>query len=747
MSDLPRRHPDGAERDGVRRRWLALRDRLAASDPGFGRLHGAVAVTVGVGTTLPVQQLVASLVGVEGQAAFAMTLFGAVVAMLGSNALAGMRRREKPVAALGFPVAVALGLVLAVLTDAHRAVQVPAFALVLFAAVWVRRFGGAWFFYGFMAWMGFFFATFLQASWDLVPELLLAAVVSSAWILLLGTTVLHTNPRRVLHSTIGSFFSRGRSVARAAADLLALSPRSVRRRARAVDTLVVRRAGMGEAALLADAWSAEPAAVPDGWSAAALRRRLIEAQQAMERVAIAAVRLRGADAVIASEAQTAVEHLASRRDVAALIACDRLRRRADEVEAAGGHGWWTARHLAYGVEEFLRFDAAVDDPPEVDPGEDEFEAASMLAFGGLPGSPAVAKEVPALGRHNPVARLSLTSRQAVQVAVAGVLAILIGTLLSPTRYYWAVITTFVMFTGTSTRYETFDKGVARIGGTLVGLVAAVWLAHVTAGHDALVLTIILVAVFGAFYLAKVSQAAMTLCITVLLGEMYTVLGTFSDAVLVLRLGETAVGAVAGIVVALLFAPLSTHDAVRSARDEMLGSMAGLLESVASYADGAEVHDLDAQVRRLDDGARRLALIARPLTRQVAWGWGSASPRTARRLRLYVAAVSQCRALVVALQHAPPSAPDATAAAARSIAQAVRAMAERPPGAAVPEAEVPLHDGDHALFVDPAAASHDDPVVRHLHHLAATLTQLAQTSPAPGGQTGDSPNASGSRVTR
>jgi uncharacterized membrane protein YccC len=482
---------------------------------------------------------------------------------------------------------------------------------------------------------------------------------------------------------------------------------------------------MGEAALLVDAWSAERSAVPEGWSAAALRRRLIEAQQAMERVAVAATRLREADPWLRSEAQTAVEHLAGRRDTAALIACDRLGRRAAEVERQGGDGWWPAKHLAYGVEEFLRFDAAVDEPPEVDPGEAEFEAASMLAFGGLPGSPAVAKDVAAQGRWNPVARLSMTSRQAVQVALAGVVAIGLGTLLSPTRYYWAVITAFVMFTGTGTRYETVDKGVARIVGTVLGLVAAVLLAHVTAGHHVVVLALILVSVFGAFYLAKVSQAAMTFFITVLLAEMYTVLGTFSDAVLVLRLGETAVGAAAGIGVALLFAPLSTRATVRNARDVMLDSMATLLESVASSAEGTPSADLDGQMRRLDDDARRLALVARPLTRHV--GWGSSSPRTARRLRLYIAAVSQCRALVIAVQRRPPTAPTATAAAARALAEAARALSALPPGSVVPGAVEPLVDGEHALFADPGAAAHTDPVVRHLHHLAGTLTEVAQTS--------------------
>jgi hypothetical protein len=51
---------------------------------------------------------------------------------------------------------------------------------------------------------------------------------------------------------------------------------------------------------------------------------------------------------------------------------------------------------------------------------------------------------------------------------------------------------------------------------------------------------------------------------------------------------------------------------------------------------------------------------------------------------------------------------------------------QPPGAAVPEAERPLADGDLALFGDEASAHADDPVVRSLHHLGSTLSQVAQT---------------------
>ena len=639
----------------VRRILLEAKDRVAASDPGLGRLRQALSATLSVGTALPVQLLVAHLLGWSGQVAFATTMFGAVVAMLGSNALVAKRRGAAVRTAAYFPLAVAVGLVPATLAGGHRLLQVIGFAVALFLAVWVRRFGTDFFFYGFMAWMGFFFATFLQATWGLVPELLVAAVVSTAWVVLLTTTVLRSDPQRVLHSTLGACFARGRAVARECVDLLEARDAGPRTQQRALRSLSGQQAGLAETALLAEAWSAEPDALPAGWSAAALRRRTLEMQQAVERFAGAAVALRGASKELVAEARRAVDHLARRRDLAAAVASERLDRLADAAREAGDDDWWPARHLAYGVREFLRFDAAVDDPPEVDPGEDEFEAAVGLVFGNLPGAPSVARDVPVrAGRWNPVGRLSMTSRQAVQVMLAGILAIALGTLLSPTRYYWAVIAAFVTFTGTGTRTETFLKGSARIAGTLVGLVAAVLLAHVTAGHDVAVFATILASIFLAFYLVKVSYAAMTFFITILLGQLYTVLGSFSDQLLELRLGETAVGAVVGVLVAMVIAPLSTRDTVQSARDELLEALRELLEGVAAYAGGARV-DLDALTRALDDRARRIALVARPLTRPLVLGH---SPRrTRRRLGLYVTAVTQARALVVALQRRPVTHPE------------------------------------------------------------------------------------------
>ena len=120
-----------------------------------------------------------------------------------------------------FPVALGLGMAAGVTVDAHTDLMLAVFVLVMFAAVYIRRFGLPYFFYGFMGWMGYFFSTFLHATWPMVPALLVAIVVATAWVLLLSVTVLRTHPTRTLRRTVRAFDARARAVARAGADLLA----------------------------------------------------------------------------------------------------------------------------------------------------------------------------------------------------------------------------------------------------------------------------------------------------------------------------------------------------------------------------------------------------------------------------------------------------------------------------------------------------------------------------------------------
>ncbi|MGH3444641.1 MAG: hypothetical protein ACRDPB_04645, partial [Nocardioidaceae bacterium] len=184
--------------------WLAgARGRLLASDPGRGRLSMAFAAALAVGTTLAVEYVFAALTGAGAQGSLVSMLLGAVVAMLGANALGGAGNGiwDKVRTAVFFPVAIGIGMLAAVLVGPHTALMLGVFVLVMFLAVLVRRFGLPFFFYGFMTWMGYFFATFLHATLATLPGLVLATVVATVWILLLSATVLRTKPRSTMRST------------------------------------------------------------------------------------------------------------------------------------------------------------------------------------------------------------------------------------------------------------------------------------------------------------------------------------------------------------------------------------------------------------------------------------------------------------------------------------------------------------------------------------------------------------------
>jgi hypothetical protein len=687
------------------------------SDPGWGRLRQAVGAVICVASTLPIQYVVARALDFPASTVTVTALFGSIIAVLGWDALAAKRRREVYRAAAVFPIAVATGVAPAMSAADHPSVQAVGFVLAIFAAVWVRRLGPDWTSYGFLMWIGYFFATFLQARWDLFPEMMAATMLSSAWVALLGSSILRHRPDLALQATLRAFIVQSRAVARACAEQLEgpSRPRRHERRSAHVDS---RRATLAETAVLVDAWSAEPGALPTSWSATALRRRCIETHQAVDRFAMAAVALRAGPGGLREEAARALEHVARRHDLAALASAERLDALADEARRDGDEFWWPSRHVAYGVTEFVRLASSSGDQPEEPDGEEVFESVSKLVLGRLPGSPAVAVDVAARAhRWNPVGRMSLTTRQAVQATLACAIAVVAGSLLSPERYYWAVITVLVTITGTSTRSETFLRGAARVSGTLAGLAAAIALARLTSAYPVALVPSVLMAVFGVFYYAKASFAWSTFFVTILLGQMYAALGAYNDSLLQVRLGETLLGVAAGVAVAVAFAPLSTQDTVNHARRQVLEALGDLLDAVARRLDGAST-SLDAVAYRLEDHARSAALVSQPLihpllTRRVA-------DRNRRSLDLHLAAVTQARALVVAVQRRRVADPATARAAAMRLAKAAHSMgALRSPTAT---ADI-LESTELSLFTDPEALRGGDPATRQLHHLASTLRSI------------------------
>lgn len=564
------------------RGWLVeYTDRLTASDPGHSRIRMALSGVIGMGTALAVEFLLGVVTHAQPSGLIVSMMLGAVVAMMGTMALSGLTAGTAALTALFFPVAVGVGLTAGVLVGGHGTLDLIVFVAIMFVAVFIRRFGRSYFFYGFMMWMGYFFATLLHATAPLLPGLLIAVSVAAAWVLVLSLTVLRTNKNRALRATIRAYDARARALAREIADLLETSPGDERRFDNRRGKLMSKQAGLAEAALMVEGWSEDPHALPPDWSGGALRRRLLDSQHILDRVAASAVALAGKDPTLVARAREAADMVGQRDDVGARAAAKDLLDMAGRAESIDGDGWTPARHFGLAVLGFL--DLAEQALSPTDGADDEFEPTTMLAMGNLPGSGAAFKDVPARGtRWNPLARLDMVTRQAIQVTIAGFLAIYFGRLLSDTRYYWAIIAAFVAFTGTATRAETFTKAFNRVLGTVAGLFASIWIANLTAGNVGLVIFVILASMFCGFYLIRVSYAYMIFFITIMVGQMYSVLHEFSDGLLVLRLEETAIGAAAGILVSLVVVPLSATDAVRAARDAMFADLRDLLRGAAHY---------------------------------------------------------------------------------------------------------------------------------------------------------------------
>ena len=134
-----------------------------------------------------------------------------------------------------------------------------------------------------------------------------------------------------------------------------------------------------------------------------------------------------------------------------------------------------------------------------------------------------------------------STRQAIQVAVAAALAIVVGEAISPSHWYWAVIAAFVIFVGTNSWAETLDKGWQRLLGTVLGVPSGVLVATLVSGNTIASLVMIFVCIFCAFYFMKVTYSLMTFWISTMLALMYGLLGEFTFGLLLLRIEETAVG--------------------------------------------------------------------------------------------------------------------------------------------------------------------------------------------------------------
>ena len=633
---------------------------LSGVDPGLVRLRLA---SIGTASMILAAAATSGVRWLSGQPV-TMVLVGALLAMISNlavNEVEVPRLRITTLLMLGPAlVSLAAGTLLA----SHRVFADVVFVTVTVVAVYIRRFGARGFALGMAAFMAFFVTQLLHGTPAQLPWLLVAATLGIGSTLVLRGWAFAERPQRTLHRLVRAFYARLHGLIEAAANLLTAPPQDIEDQLHDVER---RRAGLNDAALLlADSLQRgeddhqDDATGGDGGDRDQADRllSLLDTELAAERLAVAATRLvelaspvdggsrrallAGLDGLAAASATGTAPAMIStllgeaKRSVAAL---------ATETQGYSGRIQPVAFamiRLANAMETAQRAQGgcpAKDDaalrPPD---GPDGAAApAERLAGPDRPAASGTDQDDAATGTDADQPQgLALSTRQALQVGIATSLAITVGELVSPARWYWAVLTAFIVFANTSSRGDVISRGWQRLVGTVGGVLAGMGLAVLVSGHELLALLVLFGCAFLTLYLMRIAQWLMAFWITAVLAVLYGLIGQFSVHTLVLRIEETAVGVALGTLSAYLVLPKRTQEAFGEALGEMVDAadavLAGSVERILGQQPASPLGQL---TRDLHQALSTLRQRAKPLDNPLPWRRGRSSYQRTLRVLTYV----------------------------------------------------------------------------------------------------------------
>ena len=689
------------------------------SDPGLLRLRMATRTTAALVCALVLLYLLTRATGQP----VTVALLGVLITMVSGRAVNEPDPRQQKITMALLPLPAALAITAAALLAPHRVAADIVFVAVVFAAVYIRRYGPRGRALGMVMFMAYFFTLYLRAKTAELPWLIAAVLVGTMCSFVISTYVLPDRPERVLRATMRSLRALMAIVVDTTAEALQTGRLDERRRRR----LRARTARLNETALMVQGQiedKVDPAPLWPGVSGEQLALWLFDAELTVERVATAGARA----AAVASENPTAIPAATRAQLAAALAQLARairvpqpgdLRRAADMAQrllddrpsaaVADDPGAAAVRRLT------LAIIAATRAVSEV---RARVERATTSSTEVIESAPSAVSG----GDTSPQHGLRPTTRQAIQVAVAAALAIVVGESVSPSRWYWAVIAAFVIFAGTNTWGETLTKGWQRLLGTALGVPCGILIATLVSGDRAVSLVLIFVCLFFSFYFMRVTYSLMTFWITTMLALLYGLLGEFTFHLLLLRIEETAIGAVIGVAVAILVLPANTRTAVRRDAHAFLTTLSELIEtSVATlFGDHAPMSPTET-ARELDRNLLQFRTTAKPL---IAGVGGISGRRSIRRgLRVLTACDRYGRTLARNSERyddASPQLVDAVTSAAAQIRRNIDALDTIRDHAATVAAATDLLDAAESLVCapdgDPGPGSDGRRLLTALHAL-------------------------------
>lgn len=652
-------------------KWREILMRLVAVDPGHLRLRNAMIGTLGAGAAAwaivvfvrVTGTLQASTAGRHGGQAVAVRaanhdllvagiLLGSIVAVTSTYSVNDSSPRGQLVSMVIVPLPLVASLAIGLALGSHRFAALTSMVLLLVLATYLRRLGARAFSFGMLVFIGDFLGIFLYpavtlSAWDgLAAEIAVGTLAAAV----VRFSLFYPDSAKALARVRRTYGARARLLAAAVVELLREPTPRAARRVRGQ----LRR--MNEAALLIDAHLGAPhVASPE--SVLRIHRRLFDIELALSGAArfSEVVARQPALASYGKKASAVLQAVAGRDAPAAVEAVAAFKAYVQEHPVAvRGDDDRSDILVVYRLADALDQLVAALEAWQPQPGPDgqglevgnrgsgsgAFHPAVALTNGWLPGASQIANDASRthVGASGGVA-LPLYARWAVQMGVASAGAIMLGDMLSPLRYYWAVLAVLITFFGTNNALEQSRKALSRLLGTAIGIVLSALILQVGGTGTPLALIEIFSALFLGLYFMRVNYIFMVLAITLVVSQLYAQLDEYSVGLLLLRLEETAVGAAVAIATVVLVLPLRPRRVLESAIHAVLAALVTLLEdatALLAIPGGGAIHgDVRDRVRALDSAAQALFATTLPMQRSV---WG----RRRRQVDQLVDSISEAR---------------------------------------------------------------------------------------------------------
>jgi hypothetical protein len=207
-------------------------------------------------------------------------------------------------------------------------------------------------------------------------------------------------------------------------------------------------------------------------------------------------------------------------------------------------------------------------------------------------------------------RIPASTRMACQMAVALGAAFVVGHSVFHDHWPWAVLTAFIVCSGSRGRGDVLHKGVLRAAGAGVGTVVATLIAGAFPPEDRWSVVIIFAVLGLASWLREISYAFWAGSVTAALSLLYGYFGQSAPSLLVTRLEAIVVGAAIGIAASWFVLPVRTGSVLKRRLAEALAALSALLG--APIGDGGEIR---RRQERFQHAVTQLEQIARPLRAQ------------------------------------------------------------------------------------------------------------------------------------